>query len=152
TINVSDSEAIHIEDCRNTRVLDVYASENGFSGINVMGSDRHSSGNIVSRNCRAENTVQEMLNSKLAGSDVNQMFNGSLLTNLDIPRKLHELTGFILKNNSPLKESGVNITALYGYIMPSTDFFGNRIPAGMTIVPGIYMLRRQVALRVKDIV
>ncbi len=46
---------VDLYNCRNTSVLKVFAYNNGFSGINVMGSARDSSGNIIIKDCRAEN-------------------------------------------------------------------------------------------------
>jgi hypothetical protein len=46
---------VDLYDCREIRVLNVLALYNGFCGINVMGSDRNLSGNILIRDCKAEN-------------------------------------------------------------------------------------------------
>jgi len=46
---------VDLYNCRNIRVLKVLALYNGFCGINVMGSDKNLSGNILIRDCRAEN-------------------------------------------------------------------------------------------------
>jgi len=46
---------VDLYNCRDVKVTKVNAFGNGFCGINVMGSDRKSSGNIVIKDCRAEN-------------------------------------------------------------------------------------------------
>lgn len=46
---------VDIYDCRNVKVLKVLALYNGFCGINVMGSDKKLSSNILIRDCKAEN-------------------------------------------------------------------------------------------------
>jgi len=46
---------VELYDCRNVRVLKVTALYNGFCGINVRGSDMQRSGNILIKECSAEN-------------------------------------------------------------------------------------------------
>ena len=46
---------VDLYNCKNVRVLKVKAIDNGFCGINVMGSDKSLSGNIIIRDCKAEN-------------------------------------------------------------------------------------------------
>jgi hypothetical protein len=46
---------VDLYDCRNINVKGIFAYNNGFCGINVMGSDKRLSGNILIQNCRAEN-------------------------------------------------------------------------------------------------
>ncbi len=46
---------LELFDCRNIQVKKVLASDNGFCGINVMGSGLKRSGNILIRDCMAEN-------------------------------------------------------------------------------------------------
>jgi len=48
---------VDIYNCRNMEVLKVTAYENGFCGINVMGSCQDSSGNILIKDCKAENNA-----------------------------------------------------------------------------------------------
>ncbi len=89
----------------------------------------------------AEHTGQEMLNGHLAGSCLDPLFQGQVMTDLTDPMKLGELTGFILKNNSPLKNKGLDIKSLFNYTAVCEDFYGNRIPEGTIATPGIYLLR-----------
>jgi hypothetical protein len=46
---------VDLYNCRNVEVKRVTAYGNGFCGINVMGSDQNSSGNILIQDCKAEN-------------------------------------------------------------------------------------------------
>jgi len=86
-------------------------------------------------------TGQEMLNGKLAGLYVDPVFKGPLFTDLTDPWKLNELTGFTLKNDSPLKGKGLDVRSLYGFVGSPEDFYGNSIPEGMISVPGVFMLK-----------
>jgi hypothetical protein len=46
---------VDLYNCKDVKVLKVFAEKNGFCGINVMGSDMNLSGNILIRDCEAEN-------------------------------------------------------------------------------------------------
>ncbi len=46
---------VDLYNCKDTKVLKVFAYDNGFSGINIMGSNQDSSENIIIRDCKAEN-------------------------------------------------------------------------------------------------
>jgi hypothetical protein len=46
---------VDVYNCSETEVKNVIATDNGFSGINVMGSERTKSRRIIIRNCKAEN-------------------------------------------------------------------------------------------------
>ncbi len=48
---------VDLYNCKNDRVISVIAYGNGFCGINVMGSHQDSSGNILIRDCKAENNA-----------------------------------------------------------------------------------------------
>ena len=48
---------VDLYNCRNVDLLKVTAYGNGFCGINVMGSHQDSSGNILIRDCKAENNA-----------------------------------------------------------------------------------------------
>lgn len=48
---------VDLHDCRNILLKNVTAINNGFSGINVMGSNRESSRNITIKDCSAENNA-----------------------------------------------------------------------------------------------
>jgi hypothetical protein len=57
--NVSASgfqiSGVDLFDCTETEIKNVIATDNGFSGINVMGSERKKSARIIIQGCRAEN-------------------------------------------------------------------------------------------------
>lgn len=53
---------IDLYDCRLSEVRNVFAHENGFSGINIMGSERSKSGKILIRDCKAENNPGDPTN------------------------------------------------------------------------------------------
>lgn len=48
---------VELSDCKNLLVRNVTAINNGFSGINVIGSSRENSRNITIRDCNAENNA-----------------------------------------------------------------------------------------------
>jgi hypothetical protein len=48
---------VDLYNCKHIKVLKVQVVNNGFSGINLMGSDRNSSRNIFIGDCRAENNA-----------------------------------------------------------------------------------------------
>jgi hypothetical protein len=53
---------IDLYDCYESEIEKVIASENGFCGINIMGSARNQSHNMIIRNCRAENNPGDPTN------------------------------------------------------------------------------------------
>lgn len=53
---------VDLYDCSESEVEKVIASDNGFCGINIMGSARNQSRNITIRNCRAENNPGDPTN------------------------------------------------------------------------------------------
>ena len=53
---------VDLYDCSESEVEKVIASDNGFCGINIMGSARNQSHNINIRNCRAENNPGDPTN------------------------------------------------------------------------------------------
>jgi hypothetical protein len=48
---------VDLYNCKNVKVLKVVAFGNGFCGINIMGSSQDSSGNIIIKDCIAENNA-----------------------------------------------------------------------------------------------
>lgn len=58
-INVEgfQKSGVDLYNCRDVEVSNVTASGNGFCGINVMGSNQDLSGNILIRDCKAENNA-----------------------------------------------------------------------------------------------
>lgn len=53
---------VDLYNCKTIVVKNVVATENGFSGINVMGSSRNLSGKIMIQNCKAENNPGDPTN------------------------------------------------------------------------------------------
>ncbi len=53
---------VDLYNCTGTQVKKVIASDNGFCGINIMGSDRSKSRNIIIRDCKAENNPGDPTN------------------------------------------------------------------------------------------
>ncbi len=47
----------------------------------------------------------------------------------------------MLKPESPLKNRGIDIKSVSGFDPPSVDFFGNPIPQGSALEPGIHELK-----------
>ena len=87
---------VDLYDCRNIDVKSVFAYNNGFCGINVMGSDTRLSGNILIQDCRAENNPGDPAildnhsgNGILAGVSDSVMIDHCTATNngWDMPRQ-----------------------------------------------------------------
>jgi hypothetical protein len=53
---------VDLYDCTGIQVKDVLAIDNGFCGINVMGSDKSKSGKILIKDCKAENNAGDPTN------------------------------------------------------------------------------------------
>jgi hypothetical protein len=53
---------VDLYNCKYIKVLDVKATDNGFCGINVQGSEREKSGSILIKDCRAENNPGDPAN------------------------------------------------------------------------------------------
>ena len=53
---------LDLYDCKNMQVINIYATENGFSGINIGGSEKKKSKNILLQNCKAENNPGDPAN------------------------------------------------------------------------------------------
>jgi hypothetical protein len=53
---------IDLYDCRQASVLNVFSHENGFSGINIMGSERSKSSKILIKDCKSENNPGDPTN------------------------------------------------------------------------------------------
>jgi hypothetical protein len=54
------------------------------------------------------------------------------------PYQLENLTGYTLQSDSPLKNKGLDIKSIFGLEQPDKDFFGNPVPKGSILEPGIY--------------
>lgn len=94
--------------------------------------------NFKSLNEWAGKTGQEMLKGQMKGIQTDPRLKGPLLTDITDPYQLENLTGYTLQSDSPLKNKGLDIKSIFGEEQPEKDFFGNLIPQGSAIEPGIY--------------
>jgi hypothetical protein len=62
TVAGFQKSGVDLYDCSQSEVEKVIASDNGFCGINIMGSARNQSHNIIVRNCKAENNPGDPTN------------------------------------------------------------------------------------------
>jgi hypothetical protein len=83
-------------------------------------------------------TGKEKLNGKITGSNVDPRLLNPVNPTLTDARKLKTLTGYNLKNTSPLKNKGVDIRKEFGFFPGLHDFFDNRIPQGKNYEPGVH--------------
>lgn len=88
----------------------------------------------------AKATGQETENGIITGIQEDPVLAGPFTTGITDPYKLSSLRGMMLNSISPLKNRGVRVMQLYGYDIPSTDFFGNPVPEGTAPEPGIHEL------------
>jgi hypothetical protein len=86
----------------------------------------------------AKATGQETEEGKIIGIQTDPQLNGPFMTSITDPYKLINLSGYMLKPDSPLKNSGLNVDSIFGFDAPSTDFFGNTVPQGPAPEPGIH--------------
>ncbi len=86
-------------------------------------------------------TNQEKLNNTPTGSSVDPQLknpgNGGTIGNPDL---LETMTAYQLKPTSPLKNSGLNLLALFGLDPGPEDFFGNPFPHGAEYSVGAHDL------------
>jgi Right handed beta helix region len=75
-----------------------------------------------------EATGQEKLNEKITGKQIDPLLYGPFITTLTDPYKLNLLTGYTLKPESSIKNSGLDLQALFKIPFPSHDYFGNPVP------------------------
>jgi hypothetical protein len=117
-----------------------------YTGSSFLGNDWWSndgSPGFMTFNSLAEwskKTGQEMLSGKYTGIQEDPKFKGPLITDITDPYKLEKLSGYTLQQDSPLKNRGLDIKAIFGITLPATDFFGNPVPSGDRTEPGIFEL------------
>jgi hypothetical protein len=98
--------------------------------INLMGYE--------SLTAWAEATGQEMMKSKLLGTETDPKFFGPLNPIITDPYKLNTLRRYSLRPDSPLKNRGIAVGSITSKNLPVADFFGNPVPNGTGTEPGIY--------------
>jgi hypothetical protein len=85
----------------------------------------------------ARATGQETMNGKIVGIQTDPLLNGPFITNITDPYQLEALSGFTLKPDSPVKDKGLDIKPVFGVELPVKDFYGNPVPQGIALEPGI---------------
>jgi len=84
-------------------------------------------------------TGQEMLNGKPVGVVVNpKLMDVGKGVTIGDPTKLHTLTAYQLKKNSPLIDAGLDLRSVFGIDSGERDFYGNPIPQGKGFDIGAY--------------
>ncbi len=81
------------------------------------------------------------MNSILIGKQINPLLKGPYITNLTDPHKLHTLQGLTLQSHSPLKNQGLDLQALFQIPYALHDFYGNKVPQGKSLEPGVQELK-----------
>jgi hypothetical protein len=89
----------------------------------------------------AEATGQEKLNGQIMGKQINPRLQGPFVTHLTDPYQLHSLLNYTLQSTSSLKNTGLNLFALFNVPLPPNDFYGNPVPMGINPEPGIFELK-----------
>ncbi|MCJ7448414.1 MAG: right-handed parallel beta-helix repeat-containing protein [Bacteroidales bacterium] len=89
----------------------------------------------------AEATGQETLNGRIIGIQKDPFLRGPFDTDITDPYNLNMLIGYTLRPDSPLRNQGIDIQSIYGAGLPQTDFYGNPIPQGDDIEPGIFEIK-----------
>ena len=89
----------------------------------------------------ARATGQEMLKGSLAGLQKDPKFIGPMVTDIIDPFQLEKLYGYTLRDDSPLKNKGLDLKSILNVIGPLKDFYGNPVPLGDAAEPGIYEMR-----------
>ncbi|GGK87969.1 hypothetical protein GCM10011405_39670 [Rufibacter glacialis] len=84
---------------------------------------------------------QEKLDGRLVGLFTDPMLAGPLTTSLTDPYQLHSLAGFRLQPNSPLRDKGLDLQALFQIKRPPLDFYGNPSLSGTAPEPGVHELK-----------
>ena len=86
-------------------------------------------------------TGQEKLEGKVLGKQIDPLIKGPFTTTITDPYQLHSLTAFSLNPQSPIKDQGLDLLTLFKIKYPAFDFFGNPIPKGKGIEPGIHEIQ-----------
>jgi Right handed beta helix region len=89
----------------------------------------------------AKGTGQEIINGHFAGIQQDPELMGPFKTDITDPYQLEKLNGYKLKPDSPLRNKGLDFNSIFGLVQPDKDFYGNPIPAGVVVEPGIYKMK-----------
>lgn len=81
---------------------------------------------------------QEMMNGQVIGKQIDPELRGPFIFDLTEPYSLKSLIGFMLNRTSPVKDQGVDLPKLFKIQYPQFDFYGNPVPKGKGIDPGIH--------------
>jgi hypothetical protein len=91
-------------------------------------------------------TGQERIGDLEVGLAVNPRLEGSGASGvLDEPQLLEGLSAYRLMRNSPLVDSGLDLTGSFGLDPGPRDFYGNRIPQGAGVDIGAHELEATVS-------
>ncbi len=88
----------------------------------------------------ANATGQEKSEDIIRGMQVDPLMKGPFLTDLTDPQLLQQLSNFTLEANSPLRNKGIDIQAMFGAPAPAFDFYGTRVFRGTAPEPGVHEL------------
>jgi hypothetical protein len=89
----------------------------------------------------AKKTGQEMFQDRLVGIQMDPEFAGPVITDITDPYMLENLYGYKLKDESPLKNRGLDLVSIFGIEQPGKDFYGNSLSQGDGNEPGIYKMK-----------
>jgi hypothetical protein len=64
-----------------------------------------------------------------------------VITDITDPYMLENLYGYKLKDESPLKNRGLDLVSIFGIEQPGKDFYGNSLSQGDGNEPGIYKMK-----------
>jgi hypothetical protein len=84
---------------------------------------------------------QESISGSFVGHQEDPRFKGPILTTLTDTYQLEKFTGFVLSDESTLKDKGIDLNSIFGIKQPEKDFFGNTVPSGVGSEPGIYQMK-----------
>jgi hypothetical protein len=80
---------------------------------------------------------QETEQGRILGIQADPLLKGPFVTDITDPYQLNTLSGYTLKPDSPLRDKGLNINSVLGLYLPAFDFYGNPVPLGAGVEPGI---------------
>jgi len=83
-------------------------------------------------------TGQEKLKGEITGRQIDPMLMGPFVTDLTDPYKLQSLTGYTLKNGSPILDSGLDLPDFFKIPLARVDLFGTPLPQSKNREPGVY--------------